>query len=49
MPDNEEGISQVLTYDEDEVGAHMSDDYIDLILGMDIKTATKKVIKEAGR
>lgn len=27
----------------------MSDDYIDLILGMDIKTATKKVIKEAGQ
>lgn len=47
--DNEEGISQVLTYDEDEVGAHMSDDYIDLILSMDIKTATKKVIKEAGQ
>ncbi len=47
--DNEEIIAHVLTYDEDEVGAHMSDDYINLILGMDIKTATKKVIKEAGQ
>lgn len=47
--ENEESISQVLTYDEDEVGAHMSDGYIDLVLGMNIKTATKKVIKEAGQ
>lgn len=47
--ENEDIITQVLTYDEDEVGAHMSDDYINLVLGTDIKTATKKVIKEAGQ
>ena len=46
--ENEKHISQVLNYDEDEVGAHMSDSFISLNLGMDIKTATKKVIKEAG-
>jgi len=46
--ENEAGINKVLTYEEDEVGAHMSDGYIDLVLGMDIKAATKKVIRDAG-
>ncbi len=46
--DNEETISQALTYDENEVGAHMSGSFIVLNLGTDIKAATKKVIKEAG-
>lgn len=46
--ENEEHISKVLDYDDQEVGAHMSDSFISLNLGMDIKAATKKVIKEAG-
>src|SRR5690554_8197270 len=45
--ENEEFISKVLTYEEDEVGSHMSDGFVVLNLGMDIKEATKKVIKEA--
>lgn len=45
--ENEELINKVLTYDDDFVGAHMSDGFIELQLGMDIKEATKKVISEA--
>lgn len=41
-------IKEILTYDEDEVGAHMSDAYITLPIDLDVKQATKKVIKEAG-
>src|SRR5690554_4603747 len=44
--ENEEFISKVLTYEEDEVGSHMSDGFVVLNLGMDIKEATKNVIKE---
>lgn len=45
--ENEELINKVLTYDDDFVGAHMTDGYIELQLGMDIKEATKKVISKA--
>ncbi len=41
-------ITQVLKYDEEKVGAHMSDAYISLSLGTDIKAATKNVIQKAG-
>src|SRR5690554_2838368 len=47
LVENEELIAKVLTYSNDLVGAHMSDGYIKLLLGTDIKKATKKVIKEA--
>ncbi len=47
LVEQEELITKVLAYPEELVGAHMSDAYILLKLGMDIKEATKKVIKEA--
>lgn len=47
--ENEELISKVLTYSNDLVGAHMSDGYIKLELGTDIKKATKHVINEANQ
>lgn len=45
--ENEELISKVLTYEEYQVASHMSDGFIYLYLGIDVKEATKKVILEA--
>ena len=45
--ENEMLISKVLTYDDDLVGAHMSDGFIPLTLGMGVKEATKIVIANA--
>ncbi|OQC10832.1 MAG: Magnesium transporter MgtE [Tenericutes bacterium ADurb.Bin087] len=46
--ENEQSITEVLKYTEEKVGAHMSDAYISLTLGTDIKIATKNVIQKAG-
>lgn len=45
--ENEELINQVLKYEEHDVGSHISDGFIYLTLGTDIKEATKKVIEKA--
>lgn len=40
-------ISKLLSYDEDESGAHMTNNFISLTPEMDVKLATKKVIAHA--
>lgn len=46
--DDSVALKQILLYEDNQVGAHMNDSLIKLIIGTDIKKATKEVIKAAG-
>ena len=45
--ESQDTISQLLSYDEDESGAHMTTDFVSLKPDMDVKAATKIVIARA--
>lgn len=44
---DKEDVSKIITYDDDVVGAYISNDYVSLTKEMDVKEATTSLIKQA--